>query len=127
MKIKPGLKVTTTLFLPSTVLMRPVVSLVVQPPAISPSLRRRISGSCPSLSSHLHHRSLSALQRVLYSTNSGDAQEELWYQPSLMDYMLYRIQEVNKVPNNVKKSLLDFVVDGKNLGKVSSVGEGQMS
>mmetsp|Transcript_3917 Transcript_3917/g.8743 ORF Transcript_3917/g.8743 Transcript_3917/m.8743 type:complete len:404 (-) Transcript_3917:306-1517(-) len=119
MKITPGLKATTTLFLPSMVLMRPVVSLVVQPSAISPSLRRRISGSCPSLSSHLHHRSWATLPRVLYSTYRGDGQEELWYQPSLMDDMLYRIQEVNKVPSDVKKSLLDFVVDGKNIGKVT--------
>lgn len=42
-----------------------------------------------------------------------------WYQPSLMDHMLYRIQECNNIPKHVKNSLLDFSVDGKVLGKVT--------
>jgi hypothetical protein len=32
--------------------------------------------------------------------------------------MLYRIRAVNKVPNEVRSSLLDFQVDGISLGKV---------
>lgn len=42
-----------------------------------------------------------------------------WYEPSLMDHMLYRIKECNQVPDNIEQSLLDFSVDGKILGKVT--------
>ena len=44
---------------------------------------------------------------------------ESWYEPSLMDHMLYRIQECNQIPDRIQQSLLDFTVDGKVLGKVS--------
>ncbi len=121
MRVIPTLKPMATLFLSSTVLLRPATSLALQKSVISTSLRRGISGSFQRISSQLNHRSFATLPRVLHSICGDDGREELWYPPSLMDHMLYRIQEVNKVPNEVKRSLLDFVVDGKILGKVTSV------
>lgn len=41
----------------------------------------------------------------------------LWYEPSLMDHMLFRINECNHMPNDI--NLVDFVVDGQKLGKVT--------
>jgi hypothetical protein len=48
------------------------------------------------------------------------AQRDNWYDPSLMDHMLFRIQECNKIPDDIEQGLLDFTVDGKVLGKVCS-------
>jgi len=42
-----------------------------------------------------------------------------WYQPSLVDHMLYRIREVNDVPYDVRQSLVDFAVSGRVLGRVT--------
>lgn len=43
--------------------------------------------------------------------------DNLWYEPSLMDHMLSRINECNHLPNGI--NLVDFVVDGEQLGKVT--------
>jgi len=37
----------------------------------------------------------------------------------LVDDMLYRVRQVNNVPDDIRAKLLDFVVDGKVLGKVT--------
>jgi hypothetical protein len=37
----------------------------------------------------------------------------------IVDAMLYRIRECNRVPEEVKLSLLDFVVEGQTVGKVT--------
>lgn len=36
-----------------------------------------------------------------------------------MDHMLYRINEMNVIPSDVQSSLIDFVVDGRILGRVT--------
>ena len=38
---------------------------------------------------------------------------------SFMDHMLYRINEMNVIPSDVQSSLIDFVVDGRILGRVT--------
>lgn len=52
---------------------------------------------------------------VVNKANVGD----FWYEPSLMEHMLYRIQECNRIPDRIERSLLDFSVDGKVLGKIT--------
>ena len=42
-----------------------------------------------------------------------------WYEPSLMDHMLYRIKECNHIPSHIKRNLVDFSVGGKILGQVT--------
>ena len=41
----------------------------------------------------------------------------LWYDESLMDHMLFRINECNHLPEDI--TLIDFIVDGEQLGKVT--------
>jgi hypothetical protein len=36
----------------------------------------------------------------------------------LMKDMLYRVRQVNRMTDDIRRSLLDFRVDGKNMGKV---------
>ena len=60
----------------------------------------------------------------LYSTSNNSSHDkdndgELWYHPSLMDHMLYRIKEVNNVPYNIQHSLINFTINGRLLGKVT--------
>ncbi len=38
---------------------------------------------------------------------------------SFMDHMLYRINEMNVIPNDIQSTLIDFVVDGRVLGRVT--------
>lgn len=45
--------------------------------------------------------------------------DDNWYEPSLMDHMLYRIRECNHIPARIQRNLLDFTVDGKILGQVT--------
>jgi len=55
--------------------------------------------------------------RVNARLHSSLDNSNLWYDPSLMDHMLFRINECNNMPNDI--NLVDFVVDGQKLGKVT--------
>jgi isopentenyldiphosphate isomerase len=49
--------------------------------------------------------------------SSFDKHNNIWYEPSLMDHMLFRINECNHIPHDI--NLVDFVVDGEKLGTVT--------
>ena len=61
----------------------------------------------------------------LHSTDAGSShsnnndQSSLWYSPSLMDHMLHRINEENKIPYDIQQSLINFTINGRILGKVT--------
>lgn len=55
--------------------------------------------------------------RVNVSVYSSLENNNLWYKSSLMDDMLFRINACNHMPTDIK--LVDFVVDGEKLGKVT--------
>eukprot|EP00581_Thalassiosira_minuscula_P009537 CAMPEP_0183708460 /NCGR_PEP_ID=MMETSP0737-20130205/4785_1 /TAXON_ID=385413 /ORGANISM="Thalassiosira miniscula, Strain CCMP1093" /LENGTH=396 /DNA_ID=CAMNT_0025936353 /DNA_START=1 /DNA_END=1191 /DNA_ORIENTATION=- len=60
-----------------------------------------------------------ASTRLHNTANGNYGRDELWYPPSLMDHMLYRIEKVNDVPYNIKQSLINFTINGRILGKVT--------
>lgn len=79
-----------------------------------------------SASSFIHHRrhlvrqmktSAPSQFHVVTRVYSSLDNNNLWYDPSLMDHMLYRINECNHMPDDI--SLMDFVVDGEKLGRVT--------
>lgn len=82
-----------------------------------------------SASSFIHHRRRHLVRHIMatsvppsqflgvtrvYSSLDND---RLWYDPSLTDHMLYRINECNHMPDDI--SLMDFVVDDEKLGRVT--------
>eukprot|EP00804_Cyclotella_cryptica_P013939 CCRYP_002449-RA/>CCRYP_002449-RA protein AED:0.07 eAED:0.07 QI:88/0.5/0.33/1/1/1/3/0/376 len=73
--------------------------------------------------SSLMLRSLTCRTRHHVSTGLGVSKNrcasDTWCTPSLMEHMLYRIRECNKIPDDVQQCLIDFQVDGKVLGKVT--------
>ena len=81
-----------------------------------------------SASSFIHHRRRHLVRQIM-TTSVPQSQfhgvtrvyssldNNLWYDPSLMDHMLYRINECNHMPDDI--SLMDFVVDGFKLGRVT--------
>lgn len=80
-----------------------------------------------SASSFIHHRRRNLVRQIITTSNpsqyhvtrvySSLDNDNLWYDPSLMDHMLYRINECNHMPDDI--SLMDFVVDGEKLGRVT--------
>mmetsp|Transcript_8618 Transcript_8618/g.12995 ORF Transcript_8618/g.12995 Transcript_8618/m.12995 type:complete len:372 (+) Transcript_8618:45-1160(+) len=82
--------------------------------------------SASSFAPHRHHL-IRQVARAVPSQNpprvnvrvysSLDNNNLFWYDPSLMDHMLFRINECNSMPNDI--NLVDFVVDGEKLGKVT--------
>jgi hypothetical protein len=84
-----------------------------------------IKAVSPLMLKSLTHQTRHQLPSRLLSTSLGVAKNgsvsDTWYVPALMDHMLYRIRECNKVPDHVQQSLIDFQVDGKILGKVRPV------
>lgn len=79
-----------------------------------------IAATCRASSFILRSNVSCARARAISSSNGfsrAHGSGNTWYEPSLMDHMLFRIQECNRVPGNIE--LLDFSVDGKILGKVT--------
>ena len=56
---------------------------------------------------------------MMHSTinNNNGVNDNLWYEPQLMDHMLYRIKEVNNLPHNIQ--LINFTLNGQVVGKVT--------
>ena len=116
--------------------LRPVSSLLISPAQLSPyrrclsTLARGNRQDVPfynSLRVPPMSQSQASMNRSFprfFSTSldrHNNADDNLWYSPSLMDHMLYRIQAVNNVPDTVQQSLINFTVDGKVLGKVGDI------
>ena len=55
-------------------------------------------------------------QKYKLSSHIND-NSNLWYEPQLMDHMMYRIKEVNNLPHNIQ--LINFTLNGQIVGKVT--------
>ena len=68
--------------------------------------------SCTSsLLANSHRRSMGTLSMI--SGDSGEGEKQL------IQDMLARIRSINRMPDEIRSTLLDFEVDGQKLGKVS--------
>lgn len=77
-----------------------------------------LSSSSPKLSRQsFHHFILSQLHSAMRDTNTMTGNVETDKQ--LIHDMLYRVRECNQIPHDVRETLMNFVVDGTPVGKVT--------
>ena len=82
--------------------------------------RRTLLSSSPKVSRESFHRSLpsqlhSTMREININTMTGRVETD----EQLMQDMLFRVRECNQISNDVRETLMNFVVDGTPVGKVT--------